>query len=403
MSDASRRDPSEFPDAAFGRRVPIPWSKRWRQFRQGALPILTFAGCVGLVCWLWQRQGQQPNGVGEVEAVRVDVAVQIDGLLAPASGSPWRLLDTVRAGELLARLDDRPWEAKLAAFRAELGRLRKTLEAEQVRMAAEEADRRTSHLREAARLAWQAEQDRLDVLDRRAVVEGDRVVLQRQEERVKLLAPLHQRGALSNVEISDERLLRDETGKRLQASQQALDEAQKNCESAAERLKQFPPPVLAEVKQLLAPVEQAVAVQEALVRQIELEREWLEVRAPMAGAIVAIYRHAGQSVRAGDPIMAIAAQQGRYIVGYVPQEHRFRPEVGMAVVVRSRLPGRASREGVVEEVGPQVELIPEHQRRNAQLMEWGQPVRILLPEGLETRPGELVDLSFESAFPGGAD
>ena len=66
------------------------------------------------------------------------------------------------------RLDDRPLEAKLASFRAELVRLRKNLEAEQVRVVLAEADRRTTHFREAARLAWQLEQDRLNLLDRRA-------------------------------------------------------------------------------------------------------------------------------------------------------------------------------------------------------------------------------------------
>ncbi len=376
----------------------MPWSSRWRRFRQGLLPILTFLGCGALVFWGLERQGQQPNGVGEVEAVRVDVAVRIDGLLVPLRDSPpWRLLDQVPADAPIARLDDRPLEARLTAFRAELLRLRKTLEAEQVRVALAEADRRTTHLREATRLAWQVEQDRMSVLDRRALVEGDRIVLERRDARVKFLTPLHQRGAVSDLEISDERLLRDEIRKRLAESQKALDEAAQKCQAAAERLKELPPLVAAEVKQLLAPVEAAVAVQEANIGQIELEREWLDIRAPIAGTIVAVHRRPGQSVRAGDPVVTIAADQGRYIVGYVPQENRFRPEAGMAVEVQSRLPASPTLEGVVDQVGPQIELIPEHQRRNAQMMEWGQPVRILLPEGLEARPGELLDIRFNPA------
>lgn len=376
----------------------MPWSSRWRRFRQGLLPILTFLGCGLLIFWLWESQGRQPNGVGEVEAVRVDVAVRIDGLLVPLRDSPpWKLLDQVSANAPIARLDDRPLEARLTAFRAELFRLRKTLEAEQVRVALAEADRRTTHLLEAARLAWQVEQDRMSVLDRRALVEGDRIVLERRDARVNFLTPLHQRGAVSDLEMSDDRLLRDEVGKRLAESQKALDEAAQKYQAAAERLKELPPLVLAEVKQLLAPVEAAVAVQEANIGQIELEREWLDIRAPIAGTIVAVHRRPGQSVRAGDPVVTIAADQGRYIVGYVPQENRFRPEVGMAVEVRSRLPGIPPREGVVDQVGPQVEPIPVHQRRSAQVMEWGQPVRILLPEGLEARPGELLDIRFDPA------
>jgi len=398
MSDPLRGASSAVAGAGLGPRVRVPWSSRWRYFRQGLLPILTLLGCGALVFWLWERQGRQPNGVGEVEAVRVDVAVRIDGLLVPLRDSPpWRLLDQVSANAPIARLDDRPLEARLTAFRAELLRLRKTLEAEQVRVALAEADRRTTHLREAARLAWQVEQDRMSVLDRRALVEGDRIVLERRDARVKFLTPLHERGAVSDLEISDERLLRDEIRKRLAESQKALDEAAQKHQAAAERLKELPPLLVAEVKQLLAPVEAAVAVQEANIGQIELEREWLDIRAPIAGTIVAVHRRPGQSVRAGDPVVTIAADQGRYIVGYVPQENRFRPEAGMAVEVRSRLPASPTHEGVVDQVGPQIELIPEHQRRNAQMMEWGQPVRILLPNGLEARPGELLDIRFDPA------
>ncbi len=402
MSDSLRGDLSGVPGIARGGRIPIPWSNRWRHVRQRLLPMVTFLGCLLLVLWLWERQGQQPNAVGEVEAVRVDVAVRIDGMLAPVSRSPWRLLDAVRANELIARLDDRPLEAKLETFRAELLRLRKTLDAEQLRVALDEASRRSGQLREVAQVAWQVEQHRLSALDRRALLEGDRVVLQRRNARVDFLTPLHQRGAVSDVEISDERLLRDEVGKRIQENQKALAEAEKLYQAAMERLRQFPAPELAEVKRLLGPVEAAIGVQESSIRELQLEREWLEIRAPITGTIVAIHRQPGQSVRAGDPVMTIAAEQGRYIVSYVPQENRLQPEVGMAVEVRSRLPGSRPHEGVVERVGPQVEVIPQHQRRSTQVLEWGQPVRILLPAGLDARPGELVDILFRPVTPGGA-
>lgn len=375
----------------------MPWSSRWRRFRQGLLPILTFLGCGALVFWGLERQGQQPNGVGEIEAVRVDVAVPIDGLLAPLPRAPWKLLDTVHANEVVARLDDRSVQAKLAAMRAEAAHLRKQLEAEQAKLTIDEADRRIGHLREAARLAWQMERDRLDVLDRRATLTADRVELQRLNSRLELLTPLHKRGAVSDVEILDQRLLRDQVHQRIAENQKALADAEKQSGAAADRLNQFPAPELAEVKRLLAPFQAAVQVQEAIVRQIEVERELLEIRAPFAGTVVAIYMHPGRSARAGDLIMTIAAEQGRYIVGYVPQENRFRPEVGMAVELRSRLPASPIHEGMVDQVGPQVELIPEHHRRDARIMEWGQPVRILLPNGLDARPGELLDIRFAPA------
>ena len=49
----------------------------------------------------------------------------------------------------------------------------------------------------------------------------------------------------------------------------------------------------------------------------------------------------------------------------------------------------------VSHVGPQIELIPEHQRQNPARPEWGLPVRIEMPDDLSARPGELLDVRFK--------
>ena len=78
------------------------------------------------------------------------------------------------------------------------------------------------------------------------------------------------------------------------------------------------------------------------------------------------------------------------------QERSAQPIVGMGVEVRARSAGSRPRESVVDRVGPQVEPIPVHQRRNPQVPEWGLPVRVLLPDGFEVRPGELIDVTFNA-------
>ena len=82
--------------------IPTPWAHKLRRFRYGAMPLVSFIGCVALMIWMWQRQGRQPNAVGEVEAVRVDVAAGADGLLVPLPHGPWTLFDSVQSGQLLA-------------------------------------------------------------------------------------------------------------------------------------------------------------------------------------------------------------------------------------------------------------------------------------------------------------
>jgi hypothetical protein len=83
-------------------------------------------------------------------------------------------------------------------------------------------------------------------------------------------------------------------------------------------------------------------------------------------------------------------------VSYVRQEVRFRPEAGMPVDIRLRLAGARTFTTKVERVGPQIELVPEHQRRDPRLLEWGLPVRIAVPPDLTIRPGELVDVYYRA-------
>ncbi len=70
-----------------------------------ALPVVSFSACLLLTLWLWQQQGELPNAVGEVEAVRIDVAVGSDGVLVPLPRGQWTLFDQVEANAVIARLD----------------------------------------------------------------------------------------------------------------------------------------------------------------------------------------------------------------------------------------------------------------------------------------------------------
>ena len=376
--------------------IRTPWSHRWRRFRYSVLPLLSFAGCVVLVAWMWHWRGRQPNAVGEVEAVRVDVSVGVDGLLMSLPDGQWTLFDSVQSDQLLARLDDRPVRAQLETSRGELARLKKEVDAAQVRLALEQADRQRDHQQEATRLAWQAERYRLEMLDRKVLIEAERIDLKRREMELEFLVPMEARASLSELEIAERKLRRDEAAKRIEEQEAALAEMKGQWQAATEALGRYRPLESAEVRPLLAPLEAATAAQESRIRELELEINSLEIRAPISGTVCAIHSWPGQRVRAGDPIVTLAAEHGRYIISYVRQEQGFRPRRGMAVVVRMRLPGARPVDTVVERVGAQVELVPPRHRRDPAVPEWGQPVRIVSPRDLPLRPGESVDVTFQT-------
>lgn len=123
----------------------------------------------------------------------------------------------------------------------------------------------------------------------------------------------------------------------------------------------------------------------------------IELSAPISGTLVAIRCSPGQTVVPGQLIATIAADHGRHIVGYIPEESTLSTRPGMRVTLRGRAAGSPVVTGEVEVVGSQIEKIPRHQRMSATLPQWGTPVRIKVPGDTALRPGALVDVVFERA------
>lgn len=375
-------------------RISVPWNQRWRQFRQGVLPGLTFCACVACTAFLWQRNGGTPTSTGEVEVMRVEIMAASDGILLPLPGGPWELYETVEAGQVIARLDDRLVQAQLEAARRELLRLREELIATAEEAKLEETERELDHRREGVRLAWELQTRRLSLLDRLTTIETDRVELRRLEMRLEYMEPLLKKRAISELEVLDTRALRDTVAQRIKKAEQGLTETRKQLDLSSQRIDAFPEHVAVTIDRLLSPIKAEIAVQESVVNELRVQIELLEIKAPFRGTIAFIHQWPGQPLTAGTPIITLASDRGRYVVGYIRDDQRFRPAVGEKVSIRTRTQQPLIYESTVDRVGSQVELVVVHQLRNPQYPEWGIPVRIAMPPAAELRPGELVDIRF---------
>jgi multidrug resistance efflux pump len=375
--------------------IPTPWIQRLHHVRQSLLPVICFCGCVLTALWMWDRQGQFPNAVGEVQAVRIDVTASADGILTTLPCGPWTLFDRVEAETVLAQLDDRAVRAEMATLQAELVRLRSELVAAAEQIELDEAGRVHDYQREARRLAWQVQQHRLDLLDRGTLIETDRAAKTRLETELGFLEPLRARGTVSELQVTDQRLQRDIVSKRISESERSLAEAHEQLDAVTAAVHAYPTSKEASVDKLLGPLEAAITVGQRRLDEYQVQLESLQIRAPFRGTICAIQGWPGQQIRAGDLIVTLAAEEGRYIVSYVRQEQRIRPAVGMPVAVRLRGSRTLPVGSVIERVGPQVELVPLHHLRDPKTQEWGQPVCIQPPQQLDLRPGELIDVTFQ--------
>jgi len=375
-------------------RIRTPWRQRWRRIRYQLLPLVVFVATAAGAIWLWGRHVGLPNALGEVHAVRADAVSLIAGRLASMEGE---VFTEVAKDQVVAELDPGLLKAMRATYVEEQKQAADQLDASREEFTQQWEARHKAEVAEKRRLEQAIERLRQDILDRENIIETDKVELARKEIQLEAISELVQSGVEARWREVEIRSERDVIEKRITGNLKALKEAKDQKTVSEERLREYVLTQQADLAKLLAPVQAAIDTQAKRIEELNLQIEALKIRAPIAGTITAVYQSPGQNVQAGIPIMTIAAADSRYIVSYVRQETRIRPVVGMDVDVNVRSLPRLTAGATVEEVGPQVELIPPHQLRDPNVPEWGLPVRISVPAKLGLRPGELVDVTFKPA------
>lgn len=129
---------------------------------------------------------------------------------------------------------------------------------------------------------------------------------------------------------------------------------------------------------------------------LDLKIESLQLRSPLSGTITTVFRRPGQAVQPGEAILEVASDRGTAIVAYLRQEQQLiTPTKGMAVQVYLNRRPAQTVVGEIASVGGQIESVPGRQLRDQRVPEWGLPVRVAVPAGVELRPGESVTLDFK--------
>jgi multidrug resistance efflux pump len=130
--------------------IPVPLAQRWKAFRLGVLPVLSFVAACALGVMLWNRQLVTTTVVGEVWGKRVDIVVSLDGILTPTR--QWQLYDQVNEGEVMAQLDDGPTRALIATVERELKMAQAELESTAQEFRLDRTDRDFERTREIQQL-----------------------------------------------------------------------------------------------------------------------------------------------------------------------------------------------------------------------------------------------------------
>jgi len=376
--------------------IKIPWSRRYRRWRDRFVPVVAFAVCAAIMLMLWDRHTSTAVMIGEVEAVRAELSAPMPGVLVNLTGKTLDRFDAVYAGQVIARLDDRPTLAALATLHSRLAQSRSEIAATASNIQLARSDVEQTAAIDLAELILDVQRQRLDIVDRRGVIETDRIELQRLSEEYDYVKRLHEQQAETDFVLRMAMLRRDVLARQITEHEQALSEADAQLAESMHLLEALPDQLDAELNVLLQPLRDAVDVHEAEMRELELRVGALQIRAPFAGEVAAVHVHPGQSIVPGVPIITLADPTAQYMVVYFRERGLFMPELGMTVSLYSKRDRATLHESTIVHVGAHVELVPEHHRAAYDVPEWGVPVRIKLPQELQLRPGELVGVLISS-------
>lgn len=381
------------------RPVPVPLSVRWRDFRTRQLPtvvwILAALGALFIAGRQHSTRTVLPAIVHTREAM---IASPEDGVVTSLMVA---LHQDVRRGDVIAVMDDRALLADVQTIRAELASRSAELATARLDILWEDAQIERDRLQTLRRLALDAEQARLDVLDREANLQVLNVQLEGLTARLVRLDDMLEQGIIGPAEHdlvtyekkAIEAQIRVETG--ALASARALSE---NAIARRAELEEALGAQAREIDEWLEPWREVITAQETLLAAQEERRERLVLRAPTDGRITFLAASPGETVLAGIPIATVTAATGRRIVAYAAESQLQLVAPGAEIEIQNRRNPREVVRTRIESTSSRIEELPPRLWPHPMMPQYGMPILVEETPGVSFVPGEVLQVR---VLPGG--
>ncbi|MFC5066527.1 HlyD family secretion protein [Flaviflagellibacter deserti] len=331
--------------------------------RRMALAGVAVAALLGVGYW-----GHDYWTVGRFEVSTDDAYVKADNTtIAPkVSGYIGEVLvrdnETVKAGQVLARIDDRDFRVALDQAKADVAAARAAVVSKQAQL--------------------DAQQSVIDTA--RATVEVDKAnatFAEQDNDRYTNLAKTGY-GTVQNAQAASSKII---------AARATIDRDTASL-TAAEKQVDL-------IKADLAQAQATVAHDEAVQRQAELNLSYTQITAPVDGVVGNRTLRVGQYVQAGTQLMAVVPVAGAYIVANFKETQLTDVKPGQKVEVDVDMFPGATVEGHVDSIAPAsgqefALLPPDNATGNFTKVVQRVPVKIVLDPGHnlsgDLRPGMSV-------------
>lgn len=358
---------------------------------RGATLIVWGAAVLGLL----QLATLDSGGVrvtGYVAARSYQIAARTSGRIASVAAD---LQQDVRAGQVVAALDDADSKLSVAAANADLARLRADRAKATAALHAAQQERAAQHRAELRRFDGDREQAHLELLRARTLLAEDDSRLDRLDLELRQLTELGTE-LVAPDRLQDKRLQRETLATRVQGLRALVAEHETLYARARARADEFGVHdlVTSAAAIELAPYDEAITAQEARLAQLRRTEDELALRAPVAGKVAAILRRPGEVVAAGEPILTVIEHEPSAVVAHLPQEYLQRVVPGVAATLLRHGQRAMAFEAVVTHQGAAVEPLPVRADASSPVPRWGFPVHLTCPQGAGLIAGEEFTVVF---------
>ncbi len=279
--------------------------------RELGLVVLSVAVLTAGCRW----QDGKIDGSGTIECTQVLVSPQVAGRILEL---PVQEGDTLKKGDLVARLDPKDFELKRDEARAGLAQARAQLDLIKAGAREEDIQRAREQVREAKAAAKMAEDDRVRITQ------------------------LFEKKSATEKQADDAKSNADRTSAALAAAEQNLAKLTKGNRPEEIRL-----------------AEAQLELAQARLAQVEKAIADCTVTAPMDGVVTEKIREEGELVSIGTPIITLSRQTDVWLSIYVPESRLGKVKIGQPA--RVKIDGdKRLFDGTVTFVSPEAEFTPKN-------------------------------------------
>jgi len=373
--------------------ISTPPGQRMSDFKQRSLPVIVWSVCAVLCIAMLMNRARGFQYIGLAQAPQYEVSASATGTIDSLVVS---LFQDVQAGEVVATLDERPVLATIATSNATLAKLQAELGAARAQMISGSGSGLADVNADLRRFQIDEEDRRLEALSLRVVIESDEVERNRLQLDVERNRQLLEEGIVGQAFFDIVEARHDVVETRLTKNRILLAETEQEFRVARERREAYEGDmaVVPPAAPLLLPLQEAISIEAARLREIQVQRAGLVLRSPVDGRISQVFSRRGQAVVPGEPVVIISERTVQEIVAYLAEADGLKVEPQQAVrLVSHTRPGIVS-DSVVLRVSPGIEMLPQRLWSNPQIADYGRAVVIASQPAMKLTPGETIEVRF---------